>query len=815
MSSGKSDITVLGFNDNGLTAGIPRNEQIHTGIFGEVGSGKSIVDTIMINQNINRDEGFMLVDPHGTLAQDVLRMIPESKKDRVIYISLDTVRLWGKIVKINPLEVKSGGDRYVVAMNLVNALRNIYHDSWGPQLEALLRNGTNALVEIEDSTLRDLVKIITDERMRSIFINKVTNRDVRHFWNVLFPQQYQKDAGRSAYNKLDKILSTPQVAAILDTAKSTIDFGDIMESDKWVIVDLSSGGSDDVISFLGTILINMVYVEARKRFGRPVGMTKPFFMYIDEAHLFAPFALRELLNTMRKANMKVTIATQTINTFPREFAKEISALVRTLVCFKVDLETANMFKTVMPVSVEQLTSMTQGRFAFYSQGNPPHTGLLIAVPIVDRKKDWKELARYSVEKYGESTSLERYVMPTKSQHPSPQVTPLEATILLLLYNENRDMTKDEIYEFIYKMFPVDKRDVFSKLDDILVNQLRLVERKNMIFYDGADKLAISYVLSGLAYNSFFSQTAIGRRAGSPLHQTTIFLIMNMQQKTFKFCIPDLGDKGEQRPDLLIFEPQRRKASKGITCDPLHWSEKIIAVEVEIDPTKHESQVVENFRKNFELGYDVWFIVFSDKYKQYVVDTMNKNNIAKQFYNIAIISPDAVGRLGNIQNNSISCLTGEELEVYNVLKSNGTAQSVDYKTGLSACDVMKILWKLEQKGVTERGYVETGNIEFDLERKDIAQVKRPEYLVPVEEGKKLGENSDSHNLETEKKNDTAASSDANVQQLAGFDFSKLSNQGLKDLVLDPECGTFAKTLLENRGNYVYVKNGKVKTRKKSR
>ncbi|SMH71233.1 protein of unknown function [Candidatus Nitrosotalea okcheonensis] len=34
MSSGKSDMTVLGSNDNGMTAGISRNEQIHTGIFG-------------------------------------------------------------------------------------------------------------------------------------------------------------------------------------------------------------------------------------------------------------------------------------------------------------------------------------------------------------------------------------------------------------------------------------------------------------------------------------------------------------------------------------------------------------------------------------------------------------------------------------------------------------------------------------------------------------------------------------------------------------------------------------------------------------
>jgi hypothetical protein len=470
-----------------------------------------------------------------------------------------------------------------------------------------------------------------------------------------------------------------------------------------------------------------------------------------------------------------------------------------------------MFKTVMPVSVEQLTSMTQGRFAFYSQGNPPHTGLLIAIPIVDRKKDWKELARYSVEKYGEPTSLAKYVMPTKSQYHSPQVTPLEETILLLLYNENRDMTKDEIYEFIYKMFPVNKRDVFSKLDDILVNQLHLVARKNITFNDGDDKLVTRYVLSGLAYNSFFSQATMGRRAGSPLHQTTIFLIMNMQQKTFKFCIPDLGDKGEQRPDLMIFEPQRREDSKEITYDPLYWSEKIIAVEVETDPTKHESQVVENFRKNFELGYDVWFIVFSEKHKQYVVDIMNKNGIAKQFYNIALIPPDAVERLGNIQNNSVTHLTREELEVYHILKGGGTAQSVAYKTELSAYDVMGILWKLEQKGVAERGYIETKNTKIDSRGKNVTQTNRQEYFIPTEEGKKL-ENSDSHDLEVEKKNDMA---DTKNNESTGFDFSQLSDQGLKDLVLHPKYGGHAKMLLENRGNYVHIKDGKVKTRKKPR
>jgi hypothetical protein len=809
VKSGRSSITVLGFDDNGNAVGIPREDQIHTSIFGEVGSGKSTVDTIMINQNINREEGFLVLDPHGSLAQDVLRMVPESKKDRVIYISLDAVRQWGKTVKINPLEVKAGDDRYVVVMNLVNALRNIYRDSWGPQLEALLRNGANALVEIEGSTLRDLVKIITDDRMRSIFLNKVANRDVRHFWNVLFPQQYQRDAGRSAYNKLDKILSTPQVAAILDTSQSTIDFADVIQSGKWVIIDLSTGGSDDVISFMGTILINMVYVEARKRFSKTDISPKPFFMYVDEAHLFAPFALRELLNTMRKANVKVTITAQTINTFPREFAKEISALVRTIVCFKVDTETVNMFKTVMPVPVETLTSMTHGRFAFYSQGQTPLSGLLKAFPIVDRKKDWMGLAKYSIEKYGESTSLQKYIVPTKTQNDAPQVTPLEAVILLLLYNENRDMTKDEIYDFVSKMFQVDKRDVFEKLDDILVNQLRLVERKNVKAGDG--NLATRYVLSRLAYNSFFSQAATGRRAGSPLHLATIFMIMRMQQKAFKFCIPDLGDRGEQRPDLLIFEPQLiQDQNKTTSYDPLYWSEKIIAVEVETDPTKHESQLVENFRKNFELGYNIWFVVFTQKHKQYIMDIMNKNGIVQQFYNTIIIPQESIERLSNIQNNSVAHLTPEESEVYNVLKDGGTVPWIAEKTRFSSYDVVGILWKLEQKGITERGYAETKKTEHDpVSGKKTTETKKQEYFIPTEEGR---------SLETPQKTESiTAGKDKNVVEKPvlqeGFDFNSLSDKGLKDLVTHPKYGSLAKNLLENRGYYVSIKNGKVKLRKK--
>lgn len=815
-------ITVLGFDDGGRACGIPGEDQIHTGIFGEVGSGKSVVNTIMINQNINRGEGFLVLDPHGTLAQDALRMVPEAERDRIVYISLDSVVRWGRTVKINPLEVKDGTERYLVAMNLVNALRNIYKDSWGPQLETLLRNGANALVEIEGSTLRDLVKIMTDERMRSVYLARVANRDVKHFWSVLFPQQYQRDAGRSAYNKLDKILSAPQVAAMLDTGRSTVDFGEVLDSGKWVIIDLSGGGSDDVISFVGTILINMVYVEARKRIARCDGTPRPFFMYVDEAHLFAPFVLRELLNTMRKANVKVAITSQTINTFPREFAREISALVRTIVCFKVDMETAAMFKTVMPVSQEVLTSVTHGRFAFYSQGDPPLSGLLKVFPIVDRGRDWKDLARHSLGRHGEGTSLERYMIPTKASGESPGVTPLEAAIIQVLYNSQEEMAREDIYSSVRGMFLVEPRQVYERLEDMLVGRLRLVERRSGPSGDGPAGLETTYRLSGLAYNSIFSRAAAGRRAGSDLHLATIFLIMELQQRHFKFCIPDLGDSGRQRPDLLIFEPERQDRDGACYWDPLVWSDRVVAVEVEVDPTKHKQQVITNFRKNFELGYDVWFVVFSQEHMRFIIDAMSGCRIDASLYKIVRIPQEAVGRASNLQNGSVAHLTGEELEVYSSLGAGRTAGSISGITGLSSYDVMGILWKLERKGLAERGYAEAKRCVVDPSLgKKVTSTRREEYFAPTGQGwaveRSCAPAADGGHGGDGKKGEGAApptGPEDGMRSLEGIDFDSLSNPELRDIVLHPRYGTLARKLLENRGYYVHTDGGSVSIRKKA-
>ncbi len=268
------------------------------------------------------------------------------------------------------------------------------------------------------------------------------------------------------------------------------------------------------------------------------------------------------------------------------------------------------------------------------------------------------------------------------------------------------------------------------------------------------------------------------------------MIMRMQLQNFKSCVPDLGDSGKQRPDLLIFEPERMPGKGNETFyDSIQWSLKVIAVEVETDPTKHGSQVVRNFNKNFEVGYDVWFIVFSAKHMQYIIDIMEKNGIERRFYRITVVPPESVERFSNVQNNSVAHLTREELEVYNALGHGRTARSIAEIVGMSSYDIMGILWRLEKKGMAERGYAETRKIGVDTRQgRTVTETRRHEYFL-------------SKAIEMPKLQEP-------------IDFSKFADEELRELVLHPRYGSFAKKLLENRGNEVLITDDKVELRKKA-
>ena len=457
------DPSKYGDGTSNVAYGIKSSTRIHAAIFGLVGSGKSSILKLLILQNIQRKEGFMVIDPHGELARTILSLIPKSMQDDVIYVNPASLYNYQRTVRINPLEVHKEEERYVVVMSFVNTLYNLYRESWGPRLETVLRNAANALVETEEyNSLGSITKMITDKAARSMFLRSVASENVRHFWTEVFEKQYSKDAGSSAYNKMDKIMATPAVAAMLDTTKSSIQIADIIRDRKMIVVDLSTGASDDIASFVGTILLNMLYVEAKKRIDVEADMDEigknPFYVYVDEAHLFSNYTMSEMLRALRKFGIKMTIATQTVNAYDTTFAAEIGGVCQTIICGKCDANTAQAVNVNMGASKEELQGLQNHTFAFSSaEDGVPVSGVFKSRPIPaagQKVHDWRKVAGHSLNKWGDPVSIQKYM--SQSVVRKIELSPLEASILHLLYYERRDMDKTEIRDAVEPLFRRDQ-----------------------------------------------------------------------------------------------------------------------------------------------------------------------------------------------------------------------------------------------------------------------------------------------------------------------------------------------------------------------
>src|SRR5260370_7375718 len=74
-------------NDNRLF-GIKHEDRFsHLYVIGKTGTGKSTLLEMMALQDLERGNGFALIDPHGDLVARIAARIPTSQRDRVIYLN--------------------------------------------------------------------------------------------------------------------------------------------------------------------------------------------------------------------------------------------------------------------------------------------------------------------------------------------------------------------------------------------------------------------------------------------------------------------------------------------------------------------------------------------------------------------------------------------------------------------------------------------------------------------------------------------------------------------------------------------------------
>jgi hypothetical protein len=310
----------------------------HTYVIGATGTGKSTLLLSLLRQDIEAGRGVGLIDPHGDLADEVLRSIPEARhKDVVLFDPGDVEQPVG----FNILQARSEREKELLSSDLVSIFRR-FSTSWGDQMTAILGNAILAILESErGGTLVDLRRFLVDRSFREKFLLGVRDPSVVSFWKRDFPL-FRGQPQVPLLTRLDAFLRPKSIRMVVAQKESKLDLASIMDQGKIFIARLSQGAiGEENAHLLGSLLVSKFQQMALARDGTAKETRRDFFLYLDEFHHFRAPSLGSLLSGARKYHLGLVLDHQDLRQLAdRELESAVLTNPATRVCFRLGDEDA-------------------------------------------------------------------------------------------------------------------------------------------------------------------------------------------------------------------------------------------------------------------------------------------------------------------------------------------------------------------------------------------------------------------------------------------------------------------------------------------
>jgi type IV secretory pathway TraG/TraD family ATPase VirD4 len=312
----------------------------HMYVIGKTGTGKSTLLKTMVMQDIAAGRGLALFDPHGDLVAEILAAVPEDRRAAIIHLDTPNAN-W----TFNPLGQVAPGHEALAVAELIEVFKKIWVDDWGPRLEHLLRNVLFTLWELPGSTLSDIGLLLTEKRYREEIVEGLQNPVVREFWQKeygAYSGPFRAVVVAPLQNKLGALLTDPRVRAIVGAERSSLDFEDVMDGAKVVLVNLSRGQiGEGPATLLGALLAARFGLAGLARADRPADQRRDFCLYLDEFQMFATESFTSMLAELRKYRLGLVLANQYLGQLNRRVQDAVVGNVGTLVSFRVSADDAS------------------------------------------------------------------------------------------------------------------------------------------------------------------------------------------------------------------------------------------------------------------------------------------------------------------------------------------------------------------------------------------------------------------------------------------------------------------------------------------
>ncbi len=312
------------------------DRRLHFYIIGKTGTGKSTLIENMIYDDIKEGRGVAVVDPHGELIEHILSFIPEDRIADVVYFNPDDR---DHPLAFNLLESVEDDMRSVVASGLMSIFTKLWANVWSARMEYILRNAILAVLEVPNSTLLSIMRVLNDPGYRKYVMTCVTDPVVRDFFineYEKYDAKFRQEAIAPIQNKVGQFLSSATIRNIVGQPHSTFNLAEIMDTGKIFLVDLSVGRiGEDNSKLLGSMIITKIQLAAMARARVTADLRRDFYLYVDEFQNFATDSFATILSEARKYHLNLVLANQYIAQIPEIVSDAIFGNVGTMVSFRV------------------------------------------------------------------------------------------------------------------------------------------------------------------------------------------------------------------------------------------------------------------------------------------------------------------------------------------------------------------------------------------------------------------------------------------------------------------------------------------------
>lgn len=335
------------FRNGGIPFGIKQpDRRAHIYLLGKTGTGKSTLLESLMLDDLRKERGFALLDPHGDLLKRIRERIPENRLDDYIDFDVaDPKQPYG----FNPIANIAPEKRPLACSGLIQVLKHLWADSWGPRLEYILRNCLLSLLDYPNANLSDILLLLSDKSYRKKVIPFLQNNQIKEFWLSeydRYPERFRIEAIAPIQNKVGAFLSHPLLQRILTNPKKPLSLRRIMDEGKILLVNLAKGSlGEDTSNLLGSLLISRFDLAALSRADIPESERRDYTLYLDEFHNFTTQSLIFMLSELRKYRLSLVLAHQYLTQLEPNIREAILGNVGTSIIFRIgatDAETIAM-----------------------------------------------------------------------------------------------------------------------------------------------------------------------------------------------------------------------------------------------------------------------------------------------------------------------------------------------------------------------------------------------------------------------------------------------------------------------------------------